>query len=252
MVQKIHFITFGNERFKNSKKRICKEAKRSGWFDSITEYSPENINHDFKNKHQNILCQHQGAGFWIWKYDIIKQKLNQINDNDIIIYLDAGCTINIKAKKRFDEYINLLNNNQEGIISFQMCTDPVPEYKWTINEIFDFFEIKKNSDIYNSNQYMGTVLIMKKNDHLQLILDKCNEILNHNNLVITNQFVEKNKLENNLFKDNRHDQSILSVVRKKYGSVVLPDETIWIKNGRAIFNNDKAKISPFWATRIKR
>lgn len=252
MTQKIHFITFGNDRFQRSKKRICQEARKTNWFDSITCYSPENISKEFKEKHNNIINDSFGAGYMIWKYDIIPKKLSEINENDILIYLDAGCTINQKAHKRFREYIDLLNKNDKGIISFQMCTDPVPEYVWTVSEIFKFYNIENNNEIYNSNQYLSGILIMKKCEHLKLILDKCIEILNHNNLVITNQYVEKNKKENKDFKDNRHDQSILSVVRKKYNSIVLPDETYWAKNDRPDFKNDKAKISPFWATRIKK
>ena len=37
--------------------------------------------------------QPRGGGYWIWKSHIIK-KINEINDNDILIYLDAGCSIN--------------------------------------------------------------------------------------------------------------------------------------------------------------
>lgn len=252
MTQKIHFITFGNNRFKRSKKRICQEARKSGWFDTITCYSPENISKEFKEKHNNIINESFGAGYMIWKYDIIPQKLNEINENDILIYLDAGCTINVLAEKRFREYTDLLNKDDKGIISFQMCTDLVPEYVWTVHEIFKFYNIEKNSEIYKSNQYLSGILIMKKNDHLRLILDKCNEILNHNNLLITNYYVEDNKRKNIEFKDNRHDQSILSIIRKKYGSIVLKDETYWSKNDRPDFKNDKAKVSPFWATRIKK
>ena len=40
--------------------------------------------------------------------DIIKQSLLDISENDILIYCDAGCKINLKGKKRFDEYIDLL------------------------------------------------------------------------------------------------------------------------------------------------
>ena len=42
-------------------------------------------------------------------------------------------------------------------------------------------------------------------------------------LLVTDHY---NKMEQcSEFKDNRHDQSILSLVRKKHGSIVLPDET---------------------------
>lgn len=51
---------------------------------------------------------------------MLLKKLDEINENDILIYLDVGCTINPKGKEKFNEYIELLNKNDEGIISFQL------------------------------------------------------------------------------------------------------------------------------------
>ena len=41
---------------------------------------------------------------------------HELKENDILIYLDAGCTININRKKRFNEYINVLMQNKKSII----------------------------------------------------------------------------------------------------------------------------------------
>ena len=43
----------------------------------------------------------RGGGYWIWKLDIIKQAFSKIKENDIIVYLDSGCTLNKSGKKRF-------------------------------------------------------------------------------------------------------------------------------------------------------
>ena len=116
----IHLITYGNDKYKKSKERLYNEALNTNWFDTITVYGPEDLDIDFRKRFKSILKKSKGGGYWIWKSHIIKKKLNEINDNDILIYLDAGCSINIKGKKRFEEYIDLLNNSNEGIISFQL------------------------------------------------------------------------------------------------------------------------------------
>ena len=43
LTQKIHLITYGNDKFKNAKQRIHNEAINSGWFDTINIYGPENL-----------------------------------------------------------------------------------------------------------------------------------------------------------------------------------------------------------------
>ena len=39
----IHFITYGDDKFKNSRERICEEAENTKWFSTIKYYT----NHDY-------------------------------------------------------------------------------------------------------------------------------------------------------------------------------------------------------------
>jgi hypothetical protein len=242
MSQKIHFISYGNHVFNNSKKRLYKEANDSGWFETINIYGPEFLSDSFKNDFGDILEKKKGGGYWIWKFDIIKQQLCKINQNDILIYLDAGCSININAKKRFNEYIKLLNNSKETIISFQ-CRGAI-EKQYTTKELFHHFNINLNDNNANSKQLVGGILIMKNTKKMMKIIDDCINVLHSDHLLVTDYY---NKLgQCSEFKDNRHDQSILSLIRKKHGSIMLIDETYFQP-----FGNKESIKYPFWATRKK-
>ena len=48
--KKIHMISYGNEKFKNSKKRIFNEGINSKFFYSIEVLGPENLDIEFKSK----------------------------------------------------------------------------------------------------------------------------------------------------------------------------------------------------------
>jgi hypothetical protein len=235
MSQKIHLITYGDNKFARSKQRLNNEAINSNWFHNVTIYGPEDLKEDFKNEFNDILKQPRGGGYWIWKFDIIKQQLTKINKNDILIYLDAGCSININGKKRFYEYIEMLNNSDKGIISFQL---PHLEICYTIKELLQHF------DIDEPKQFMATILIMKNTEKMMKIIDECINILRKDHLLVTDHYNKIGQCKE--FKDNRHDQSILSLVRKKYGSIILKDET-WFTP----FGNAKSQEFPFWATRKK-
>jgi hypothetical protein len=241
MSQKIHLISYGNNRFKNSKKRIYNEAKNSNWFNTINIYGPENLSEEFKNEFNDILQKPRGAGYWIWKFAIIKKQLTTIANNDILIYIDAGCSINIQGKIRFNDYIDMLNNTNKSIISFQM---PHIEKKYTCKEIFHHFKMDINSDNGNSGQFIGGILIMKNNYNSMNIIDECINVLRTDHLLVTDHYNKLNQCSE--FIDNRHDQSILSLVRKKYGSIILPDETYFQP-----FRNKESLKYPFWATRKK-
>lgn len=237
----IHFITYANHRYERSRQRIIEEAKNFGVFETTTGFTPNDLSDEFKNKFKNILCLSRGAGYWIWKYDIIMRKLNEINEGDYIVYADAGCTINKNGIDRFFEYIDMLDKSSYGILSFQM--GGLLEKWYTVKEIFDYFDIGQDHTIRNSGQFVGGILIIKKNDHSRLIFNKFYELLCNNINLITDSYNSFN--QSSYFRDNRHDQSALSVIRKIHGSVVIPDET-WFGN----FACNGARKIPILATRL--
>ena len=65
MFQKIHFITYGNELYNNSKKRLREESVNSGWFDTTTICGPENLSEEFKHEFSDILKKPR-VGDHIW------------------------------------------------------------------------------------------------------------------------------------------------------------------------------------------
>ncbi len=81
-MEKIHFISYGDEKYKIAKKRIFNQAINTGWFHSVKCYGKEDLTIEFIKEFQDILSINRGGGYWIWKFDIILNKLQQINDND--------------------------------------------------------------------------------------------------------------------------------------------------------------------------
>jgi len=240
----IHFITYGDSMYEETKQRLCNQASNLEWFDTITSYSPEDLDTDFKDKFKNILKLPRGGGYWIWKPYIINKHMEMIKDNDILIYLDAGCYINPKGFERFKEYIEILKNSEEACISFQMLHHI--EKKWTTQEIFDNFNIYSNSkDILESGQIIATVKMFKKCANSINIVSAWLNALHANPLLFTDHYNKNKQCE--MFIDNRHDQSICSVLCKLYKTIILEDET-YFEDG---FGCPKSLKCPFWATRIR-
>ena len=68
---KIHFISYGNDRFKKSKERIKQEAIDFGEFDSVEVFGPEDLDEDFRKEYSDVLSVQRGGGYWIWKPQIL-------------------------------------------------------------------------------------------------------------------------------------------------------------------------------------
>ena len=65
----------------------------------------------------------------------------------------------------------------------------------------------------------------------------------NNKLLFTDYY---NNNQYTFFIDNRHEQSVFSIIRKIHGSILLKDET-WFGNNS--FGNQESLKYPFWATR---
>jgi hypothetical protein len=243
MPQKRYFITFGGptRNFHNAVNRICKEAINLRFFHEVIGKTDLNLKNDkiFWNKHQNFIENNQrGYGYWIWKSYIVLAQLKKMNDNDILLYCDAGCHLNPNGLLRMTEYIKMINDNESGLLSFQM--DHL-EHTWTKNDIF----VELNTPVEHkiSGQYVASTFFIRKTDKSMNLFKELYYYKSKYHLIDDTPSITNN---HNSFKENRHDQSILSLLFKKYGTVTLRDETNfenWQKDGFKY---------PIWVTRHKK
>ena len=238
MKNKLHLISYGDKKYIKAKYRIYNEAFNTKWFYSIKCYGLEDLSVNFRNEFKSILTMKRGSGYWIWKFDIILNKLEEINDGEFLIYVDSGCTVNANGTKRLEEYVEMIKNSKNKIISFQMGHK---ENVWTTKQIFDSFGVPENDPIKTSGQYIATIIIMQKCEAVINMFNDCLDKIRKDHLIITDHY---NSNQKKCFRDNRHDQSILSVARKIHGSIVIPDETYSLD-----FNSETMQKIPFLATK---
>ena len=238
--QKIYFTTFGGpcENHHSAVDRVCSEAEQIKKFDKIIGYTEKNLINDkkFWNKHGNFIIKNKrGYGYWLWKSYLIKKTMKEMNDNDILVYVDAGCTINLNGRKRLLEYFDIVNNSKFGILSFSL---DFFEKKWCKMDIINYYEAHY---LLETKQLLAGIFILKKCNHtINLIKEWYNGCCKYN-LVDDSP---SNSINDSSFIENRHDQSIFSILRKKIGSEVIDDETYFYPEWDIRGHN-----FPFWATR---
>ena len=240
----IHFITYGDEKYKKSRERICKEAEDSKWFNNVKYFTNKDYDKDFYNKYKKILNLPRGGGYWIWKPYFIKTYLDNLNDNDILVYIDSGCSINKNNKKEFDRYIEIVKNDITGILGFQYTNLFYQEKKWNIQEVFNYFNVEDNIDILDSPQICGGIQIIHKKPKSIEIINKWYNVIEDNILLFTDNYSKEQK---EYFRDHRHDQSIQSVIKKIYNVPMIQNHGIDSMNGIDPKNNS----APFIASRIR-
>lgn len=249
---RVHFISYADKVFDMQLSRICTQAKESNFFNSVTALKPSFLGASFFDRFEDILTQERGAGYWIWKPYLIKKALRVINDNDFLVYLDAGCTINADAEKRFIEYIDMLASSEFSAISFKFLDSWRPERNWTFAETFNYFNLDLSSSAANTGQIVATAIVLQKTEHSVFLIDQWMKVLHENKFLFTDEYQSSPANIAQSLIENRHDQSIFSIIRKIHGSIILSDETRFL-NGHKDMLKDKnvAKKYPFWATKIR-
>jgi len=224
----MHFCTYtDSKKYDMSAKHLVKLAKKSDLFSSSVIYTQNELDVEFKQRYSNILFQPRGGGYWLWKHHIIEKELNKVNENDFVIYSDAGSSFNYYAVKRFNEYIDILNDSKYGTFRIEGLKSHKEKY-YTKKEIFDYFNLETESRHGNAIQYMGGHLIFKKNDHTYEFLKMFKKILENKIDLITDS--HNKEIQINEFIENRHDQSLMSIISKLIGTASIKNETYFEKN----------------------
>lgn len=213
------FITYGDDNFKNAKERIINEVKNTGIFNgNIKAYGPEDLSDDFVKKLGNIINESRGGGYWLWKPYIIYDMLNKINMNDILVYTDSGCSINTSGNKRLNEYIDMISpKSGYSVLAMQLKSgkhdnNSLKSKVWTSSPIFDYFNIKLNSTIANNDSILATMIILRKSPESLSVIRRWLDVAEQKPDLFTDKYNSDSKLKNPDFKENRHDQSILSII----------------------------------------
>lgn len=240
----LHLISFCSpeERFAVTKSRFYNEALSMQVFKSINLFSEKNC-FSYCNdllEHKKFMESTRAYGFWIWKFFLISELMKSIPENDVICYADVGCTFNINGKKRMCEYYD--NVIENGSLCFDTC---YLEREYTKSDTY--FKVFPNNEAYLHTEHRcSTAYFLKNTKENRFIIDECKLISTENNYhyIDDSESIIKN---HKTFKgEHRFDQSIFSLLSKKYNFYCIPDETYWHPN----WSTD-GKEYPIWATRIR-
>ena len=104
--------SFANKPFVDALDRLSLQIKKISFFDKDFLFTEKDLDENFKNEFKDVLVEGvKGYGYWVWKPYLIKKVLDELNIGDTLLYVDAGCHINYKGKKRIGKYFELLKTS---------------------------------------------------------------------------------------------------------------------------------------------
>ncbi len=225
--KKIILFAFASLDLKKSLIRMNLQAKNSKFYDEIKIFTPKNFDEDIKMKVEELISKgkKRGYGYWIWKPYFISKILDEIDNEDIIHYVDIGCHLIDKNFKRFYEYLEIISDKDKWLLPFQYHINKKnfpkkiffperEEYKFTKADLLNYFDYLNDKEIIDSPQYWAGSFFIKKNDFsIKFVNEWLNIFYERFDLVDDTPSKIKNY---DGFVENRHDQSVYSLLCKKY------------------------------------
>lgn len=216
----LYFLSFADSRYIYNLNRIKLQAQSFNLFDKILTYTEHDLDSQFYNKHR-FLFNHRGYGYYIWKPQVVLQTLDLMNDGDILFYSDTGNVLNIQGIQRLKEYIKMTEESEHHNLSFELLG--LKEHQWTKMDTITTLDYT-NPD---TNHLAANAFFIKKTPKMYKMIKEWRDYAEDYHLLDDSPSIIANHPE---FRENRHDQSIFSILRKQYGTLSLPDETYFADN----------------------
>ena len=213
---KYHFITFATPDHMSFAEANIKSALEIGGFDTAKIYTMDDIDDYFKTKNTHILNQPRGSGFWIWKPYLILKKLLEIEEGDILCYNDSKY-LWLKNVRQFET--NILTGRNIGVYMNKPTSLFFIEKEWTKFDALALMNIKHENNfrnnVINSNQaWAGFILFRKTFNPIRFVGEWLTYVQDQRIVTDATSIFGP---ENSNFRDHRHDQSVLSLLCKKWG-----------------------------------
>jgi hypothetical protein len=205
------FITFGGGRhnYLEAADRLSLQAASLQIFDDIKSFKDSDLKSDpeFWERHGEFVeNNHRGYGYWLWKSYLIKKTMSQMNNGDIILYLDSGCELDIRKKSNFDKFFEIVKKD------YIVGTKIFNECEWNKMDLLLLLDVLDDKYL-NTPQHQAGAILLYICDKTRAFVNEWYELACNYHNIDDSPSVQPNF---DCFSEHRHDQSIFSLLSKKY------------------------------------
>lgn len=215
---KYHFITFATPTgpYINDATSLCHSATTVARFDTAIIGNMSVLDPVFKKQNAHILRHVRGAGYWLWKPYVILKRLDELSDGDVLCYCDSSYRFLSDVRIIADAWLSDGDigacHNKPNDSAWQEHTDR----KYTKHDAFALMNVPPGAErerIKSTPQaWAGFVLLRKSATSMAFMREWLHYAQTAQ--IITDSLSVIGP-EDPAFEENRHDQSICSILLKK-------------------------------------
>lgn len=217
----IYAMTCADDNYIPSARFHLKTAIEKGKVDKTILYHLKDIDEEFKRNNLQILNSGEGRrkGFYLWKPYFVNKAINSIESGDFLIYLDSAGFYYRHSVKEIIDYMIFNNIDMIGTRRFNYL-----EKHWTRRDTFVYMGCD-TPEYTEQRQAMGGCFVLKKTPRTESIIQEW--------LAFAQQYQIIAEAPNTCGLDNyegfvehRHDQSIFSILQKKYNVLTIEETPV--------------------------
>ena len=212
-----YLVTYGHNCCEMSRKRAVNQGIDVGKIDYGEALDLSHVSVPFQISHRDLLRHRKGAGYWLWKsYIILKTLLTKLNDGDLLVYHDAGAYF----VKDIGPLFKLCMDANPNVLTFRQ---PYQERLYTKRDAFILMGMDEPR-AYEKKQTQRTAALqvyMKSCTTIQFVMEYLAYSVDRR--IISDDENVMGKLNMEGFRGNRHDQTVFSLLTKKWGILELRD-----------------------------
>jgi len=204
---------FLESQFKNSQTGLA------AGFNVVYQMNRSEISPVFIEQNKQIMSSKRGVGYWLWKSYFIDTILQTMRESDILFYADSGSMF----IRRMEPIFDAVTKDERGVVGFHMAGKHL-ERHYTKRDVLRQMGAD-TAEIRDTPQRMASFMCFRGTVSAKSIVREYMKLCCDFDLISDSP--NKDGWVEPDYVDHRHDQSIWSVLTKKYNITMLPDPTQW-------------------------
>jgi len=252
-----HLVSFADSRLRRSLVRLGKQGRSMDVFNAIHMITENDLPFDFVERFKDKLIPgSRGFGYWSWKPEAILMSLQKMNFGDCLVYVDAGCHLNVRGRKRLLEYLEILKEQETGIVAFQASPPSgenssllydgrklfdQPNCRWIKGDLLDYFGVRNDPSVVNDQAIGAGIILIRKCEQAISVIQEWQQIIYQRFDLLDDTPSASPNLPG--FVEHRHDQAIWTMLCLKHGIKTLSAYEYWYPTKDSGYSG---KLKPDW------
>jgi len=238
---------------RRSARRLAGEARKGKVFQSIEVMTDLRLQKEHPTFYSSFTIFRDslldggkvGLGRWAWKPFIVSEHLKRIPEGELLLYIDAGCHFNwnLSSTQRFLQYCS--EAEKFGFLAMQLYPNEGGTgdlFEHNFNSVDNRERIEPSEEAWETCQIQATLMFLRNDETTRNFVDEWLGLASESNFMRLDE--SKIVRKDSTFKAYRWDQSIFSLLCKKYRLNYIFDETWWGEDWHTYGKN-----YPVWAMR---